>query len=219
MAAKQQDIKNVVLVGQGGVGKTMVAEAMLHLTGKTSRLGGHAGTKPTLDYDTQETARGFSISTTMAPIEWEGTRINMLDAPCYPDFVGDAFDVVDCARRNAQARVRRRAERQGRIVDCKRGDFFVEAQRAVFEVGNARDRARAQAESNFGVARDREALAALLEREVAFFVRVECRRAAVSNNRNFAADFADFGDFFACRRDRDCAVARNLNRICVDRDF
>ena len=91
MAAKQQDIKNVVLVGQGGVGKTMVAEAMLHLTGKTSRLGGHAGTKPTLDYDTQETARGFSISTTMAPIEWEGTRINMLDAPCYPDFVGDAY--------------------------------------------------------------------------------------------------------------------------------
>ena len=42
-------VKNVVLVGQGGVGKTMLAEAMLHLTGKTTRLGGHAGTKPTLD--------------------------------------------------------------------------------------------------------------------------------------------------------------------------
>ena len=44
-------VKNVVLVGQGGAGKTMLAEAMLHLSGKTSRLGGHAGTKPTLDYD------------------------------------------------------------------------------------------------------------------------------------------------------------------------
>ena len=91
MAAKEQIIKNVVLVGQGGVGKTMLAEAMLHLTGRTSRLGGHAGTKPTLDYDAQESARGFSISTTMAPIEWKGTRINVLDAPCYPDFVGDAY--------------------------------------------------------------------------------------------------------------------------------
>ncbi|MEE1158606.1 MAG: elongation factor G [Atopobiaceae bacterium] len=97
MAAKEQAIKNVVLVGQGGVGKTMLAEAMLHLTGKTTRLGGHAGTKPTLDYDTQESARGFSISTTMAPVEWNGTRINVLDAPCYPDFVGDAYTAMSAA--------------------------------------------------------------------------------------------------------------------------
>jgi len=97
MAAKEQVIKNVVLVGQGGVGKTMLAEAMLHLTGKTTRLGGHAGTKPTLDYDTQETARGFSISTTMAPVEWNGARINVLDAPCYPDFVGDAYAAMSAA--------------------------------------------------------------------------------------------------------------------------
>ena len=74
-----------------GVGKTMLAEAMLHLTGKTTRLGGHAGTKPTLDYDTEEGARGFSISTTIAPVSWRDTRINVLDAPCYPDFIGDAY--------------------------------------------------------------------------------------------------------------------------------
>ena len=92
MATKgTEKVKNVVLVGQGGVGKTMLAEAMLHLTGKTTRLGGHAGTKPTLDYDNEEASRGFSISTTIAPIEWKGTRINVLDAPCYPDFVGDAY--------------------------------------------------------------------------------------------------------------------------------
>ena len=92
MAAKgTEKVKNVVLVGQGGVGKTMLAEAMLHLTGRTTRLGGHAGTKPTLDYDGEEGERGFSISTAIAPVEWEGTRINVLDAPCYPDFVGDAY--------------------------------------------------------------------------------------------------------------------------------
>lgn len=90
-------VKNVVLVGQGGVGKTMLAEAMLHLTGKTSRLGGHAGTKPTLDYDTEEGARGFSISTTLAPVDWNGVHINVLDAPCYPDFVGDAYTAMSAA--------------------------------------------------------------------------------------------------------------------------
>lgn len=92
MATKgTEKVKNVVLVGQGGVGKTMLAEAMLHLTGKTTRLGGHAGTKPTLDYDAEEGERGFSISTTIAPVVWGDTRINVLDAPCYPDFVGDAY--------------------------------------------------------------------------------------------------------------------------------
>jgi elongation factor G len=91
MAGRVEKVKNVVLVGQGGVGKTMLAEAMLHLTGRTTRLGGHAGTKPTLDYDAEEGSRGFSISTTIAPVTWGDTRINVLDAPCYPDFVGDAY--------------------------------------------------------------------------------------------------------------------------------
>ena len=90
-APKTDNVRNVVLVGQGGVGKTSLAEAMLHLSGKTARLGGHAGTKPTLDYDAEEVKREFSISTSIAPIDWKGTRINVLDAPCYPDFIGDAY--------------------------------------------------------------------------------------------------------------------------------
>lgn len=97
MATSTGTVKNLALVGQGGVGKTMLAEAMLHLTGKTTRLGGHAGTKPTLDYDSEEGSRGFSISTTIAPVEWKGTRINVLDAPCYPDFVGDAYGALAAA--------------------------------------------------------------------------------------------------------------------------
>lgn len=99
MAAKSSfgTVKNVVLVGQGGVGKTMLGEAMLHLSGTTTRLGGHAGTKPTLDYDAQENDRGFSISLAMAPAIWNNTRINILDAPCYPDFVGDAYSALSAA--------------------------------------------------------------------------------------------------------------------------
>lgn len=86
-----EKVKNVVLVGQGGVGKTMVAEAMLHLSGATNRLGGHDGTKANLDYDPEEEKRSFSINLSMAPILWEGVRLNILDAPCYPDFIGDAY--------------------------------------------------------------------------------------------------------------------------------
>ena len=99
-APKTGNVRNVVLVGQGGVGKTSLAEAMLHLSGKTARLGGHDGTKPTLDYDAEEVKREFSISTAIAPIDWKGARINVLDAPCYPDFIGDAYaamSVVEAA--------------------------------------------------------------------------------------------------------------------------
>lgn len=86
-----EKIRNVALVGQGGMGKTMLAEAMLHLSGVTNRLGGHKGTKPTLDYDPEEEKRSFSIKLAMAPVPWRGARLNVIDAPCYPDFIGDAY--------------------------------------------------------------------------------------------------------------------------------
>lgn len=86
-----EKIRNVALVGQGGVGKTMLAEAMLHLSGVTNRLGGHKGTKPTLDYDPEEEKRSFSIKLAMAPVPWRGACLNVIDAPCYPDFIGDAY--------------------------------------------------------------------------------------------------------------------------------
>ena len=98
MGAPQTDkVRNVVLVGQGGVGKTSLAEAMLHLSGKTARLGGHAGSKPTLDFDPEEAKRNFSISTSIAPIEHNGFKVNILDAPCYPDFIGDAYAALSVA--------------------------------------------------------------------------------------------------------------------------
>lgn len=96
-APKTGNVRNVVLVGQGGVGKTSLAEAMLHLSGKTARLGGHDGTKPTLDTDPEEVKREFSISTSIAPIDWKDVRINVMDAPCYPDFIGDAYAAMAVA--------------------------------------------------------------------------------------------------------------------------
>ena len=96
-APKTGNVRNVVLVGQGGVGKTSLAEALLHLSGKTARLGGHDGTKPTLDTDPEEVKREFSISTSIAPIDWKDVRINVLDAPCYPDFIGDAYAAMAVA--------------------------------------------------------------------------------------------------------------------------
>jgi elongation factor G len=96
-APETGQVRNVVLVGQGGVGKTKLAEAMLHLTGKTTRLGGHAGSKPTLDFDPEESKRNFSISTSIAPVEHAGVKINVLDAPCYPDFIGDAYAALSVA--------------------------------------------------------------------------------------------------------------------------
>ncbi len=56
-----EKIRNVALVGQGGVGKTMLAEAMLHLSGVTNRLGGHKGTKPTLTFPGTEAPEGLQV--------------------------------------------------------------------------------------------------------------------------------------------------------------
>ena len=96
-APKTGNVRNVVLVGQGGVGKTSLAEAMLHLSGKTARLGGHDGTKPTLDYDPEEVKRQISLSTAVAPIDYKGCRINVLDTPGAFDFSGEVMEALRAA--------------------------------------------------------------------------------------------------------------------------
>ncbi len=90
-------IRNVVLLGHGGSGKTSLAEAMAYLSGITSRMGKVTDKNTISDYDKEEQKRQFSINTSVIPIEWEGCKINILDTPGYFDFVGEVEEAVSAA--------------------------------------------------------------------------------------------------------------------------
>ncbi len=90
-------IRNVVLLGHGGSGKTSLAEAMAYLSGITSRMGKVSDGNTLSDYSKEEQKRQFSISTSVIPLEWEGHKINILDAPGYFDFVGEAEEAISAA--------------------------------------------------------------------------------------------------------------------------
>ena len=82
-------IRNVALVGHGGTGKTSLAEAMLFEAGVIDRMGRVSDGSSTSDFDADEIARKMSINAAVLPCEWKNTKINLLDTPGYPDFVGD----------------------------------------------------------------------------------------------------------------------------------
>ncbi len=90
-------IRNVVLLGHGGAGKTSLLEAMAYLSGITTRLGNVADGNTLSDYDKEEQNRKFSISTSVAPVIRGDVKINILDAPGYFDFVGEAEEAAAAA--------------------------------------------------------------------------------------------------------------------------
>ena len=90
-------IRNVVLLGHGGAGKTSLAEAFGYISGITSRMGKVSDGNTISDYGKEEQKRQFSISTSVIPIEWEGMKINVLDTPGYFDFVGEVEEAVSAA--------------------------------------------------------------------------------------------------------------------------
>ncbi len=90
-------IRNVVILGHGGSGKTSLVESMAYLSGITSRLGSVAEGNTISDFDKEEIKRKFSISTSMVPIIWGDTKINVLDAPGYFDFFGEAEEAAAAA--------------------------------------------------------------------------------------------------------------------------
>ena len=90
-------IRNVVLLGHGGCGKTSLVEAMAYLAGMTSRMGKVEDGNTISDYDKEEMKRHFSINTSVVPIIWEDTKINILDTPGYFDFVGETEEAVSAA--------------------------------------------------------------------------------------------------------------------------
>ena len=90
-------IRNVVLLGHGGAGKTSLAEAFAYLSGITSRMGKVTDGNTISDFDKEEQKRQFSIGTSVLPIEWEGVKINVLDTPGYFDFVGEVEEAAGAA--------------------------------------------------------------------------------------------------------------------------
>ena len=93
-------IRNVVLVGHGGSGKTSLAEALLFVTGAIPRMGRVEDGNTVSDFDPEEARRGISVSMSITPFEHEDHKVNVLDTPGYADFVGDvaaAFRVADLA--------------------------------------------------------------------------------------------------------------------------
>ena len=94
---RTDEIRNVVLLGHGGSGKTSLVEAMLYVSGATNRMGKITDHNTVSDFDKEEQKREFSISTSLIPLEWEKAKINILDAPGYFDFVGEVEEAVSAA--------------------------------------------------------------------------------------------------------------------------
>ena len=90
-------IRNVVLLGHGGAGKTSLAESMAYLAGITSRMGKVEDKNTVSDYGKEEQKRQISISTSLIPIEWNGVKINILDTPGYFDFIGEVEEAISAA--------------------------------------------------------------------------------------------------------------------------
>ncbi len=94
---RTDEIRNVVLLGHGGSGKTSLVEAMAYVSGATNRLGTIDAGNTISDFDKEEQKRKFSTSTSLVPIEWEKAKINVLDTPGYFDFVGEVEEAVSAA--------------------------------------------------------------------------------------------------------------------------
>ena len=95
--ASTNDIRNIVLLGHGGSGKTSLAEAILHKTGTTNRLGSVDDKSSICDYYDEEKEHQHSIQSAVVHVEYGGKLINIIDTPGYPDFIGPAISAIPAA--------------------------------------------------------------------------------------------------------------------------
>ena len=94
MSYSVQNIRNVALIGHGGNGKTTLAESLLYLVGGTDRMGKIPDGNTVCDFDPEETKRQISIGAALAPVEYKGCKINILDTPGYFDFAGEVTQAL-----------------------------------------------------------------------------------------------------------------------------
>ncbi len=87
-------IRNIALASHSGSGKTMLAEAFLHFTGETTRLGKVEDGTTVADFEEEEQRRGLSLSTAIVPVEYKNHKLNILDTPGYTDFVGEVISAL-----------------------------------------------------------------------------------------------------------------------------
>ena len=92
-----QNIRNVCLLGHGGSGKTALAESLLYMTGAIDRMGKASDGNTVCDYDPEEVKRQISISMAVAPLEFKGCKINVLDTPGSFDFSGEVMEALRAA--------------------------------------------------------------------------------------------------------------------------
>ena len=97
MSFDTKDIRNVVLMGHSGCGKTSFAETMLFESGAISRMGTTAEGTTTSDFNPLEKERGNSIFSTLMHVNWKNSKINIIDTPGYDDFVGDVISSMKVA--------------------------------------------------------------------------------------------------------------------------
>jgi elongation factor G len=90
-------VRNVLIVGHGGAGKTSLVEAVLHATGATNRVGRVEDGTTVTDFEPEETRKQISVSLALAPVEHDGFKVNLLDAPGYADFIGDVRAALPAA--------------------------------------------------------------------------------------------------------------------------
>ena len=90
-------IRNIALIGHGSNGKTSFVESMLYVTGALDRMGKVTDGNTVCDYDAEEVKRQISISMALAPVEYNGTKINVIDTPGYFDFAGEVVSAVRVA--------------------------------------------------------------------------------------------------------------------------
>lgn len=120
-----QNIRNIVLAGHASKGKTTLAEALLSAAGATERLGKVEDGTAVMDYDAEEKKRKISVSCAVAPVEYKGKKINILDTPGLFDFAEGAAEGI-------------RAAETALIVVSARSGLAVGAEKAFKNAGSRR---------------------------------------------------------------------------------